>query len=190
MRRGAAATERLVVLLVGLVLLALGAAAVAWERGWIPDAVDRVDATALLDRTGESWWPWVEGLVGLLLVLVAVAWLLAHTRRSVMTRLPLSGSGRTGKLDVDSGALVSAASGVLDNAPGVRARGGRVLREPRELVVELRAAIDPGADLDETAEAAERASAALRSCLGSQSGARCRVILVRSRPWAKRTRVR
>lgn len=191
MNRAAAGTERVAVLLVGLVLLALGAAAAAWERDWIPDAVDRLDLSVLLDRTDESWWPWAVGLLGLVLVILALLWLRAHARRRSLARLKLPGTGRGGALEADSGALVDAAAASLAEAPGVTARGGRVWRDQREIVVELRAALDPGADLNEVADAADRAAAVLGTCLGPETPARCRVVLVRARPWARgRTRVR
>lgn len=190
MNRGAAGVERFAVLLAGLALLVLGAGAAAWEQGWIPDAVDRLDLSALLDRTGESWWPWAVGLLGLLLVVVGLLWLRAHARRRSLGRLKLPGSGRDGALEADSGALVDAASETLAEAPGVSSRGGRVWRDQRETVVELRAGLDPGADLDEVAEAADRAAAVLGTYLGPQAPARCRVVLVRGRRWARRTRVR
>ncbi|WP_116952439.1 hypothetical protein [Jiangella endophytica] len=190
MSRAAAGVERAAVLLTGLVLLVLGGAAVAWERDWIPDAVDRLDASALLDRTGESWWPWAVGLLGLVLVVLGLVWLLAHARRRSLSRLKLSGTGREGALEVESGALVDAAAAALDEAPAVTARGGRVWRDRKEVVVELRAALDPGADLDEVADAADRAAAVLGTSLGPQAPERCRVLLVRGRRRARRTRVR
>lgn len=190
MNRAVAGAERIAVLLVGLALLALGAATVAWERDWIPDAVDRLDVSALLDRTGESWWPWAVGLLGLVLVVLGLLWLRAHARRRSLGRLKLPGSGRGGTLEADSGALVDTASAALDEAPGVTSRGGRVWRDQREIVIELRAGLDPGADLGEVADAADRAGAVLATYLGPQTPARCRVLLVRGRRWARRTRVR
>lgn len=190
MNRAAAGAERIAVLLVGLALLVLGAGAAAWERDWIPDAVDRVDASALLGRTDEQWWPWVVGLLGLLLVVLGLRWLLAHARRRSLGRLKLPGTGRGGALEADSGALLDAASAALAEAPGVTARGGRIWRDQREVVVELRAGIDPGADLNEVADAADRAASVLSASLGPQAPARCRVLLVRGRRWTRRTRVR
>lgn len=190
MSRGVAAAERIAVLIAGLALLVLGAAAAAWERDWIPDAVDRLDLSALLDRTGESWWPWAVGLLGLLLVIVGLLWLRAHARRRSLGRLKLPGTGQGGSLEADSGALVDAASAALGEAPGVTARGGRIWRDQREVVAELRAGLDPGADLDEVADAADRAGAVLAAALGPQAPARCRVLLVRGRRWSRRTRVR
>lgn len=190
MSRGAAAAERVAVLLVGLVLLVVGAAAVAWQRDWIPDAVDRLDLSAALDLADEGWWPWAVGVLGLLLVAVALTWLTAHARRRTIGQLRLPGSGRDGKLTVDSGTLLSAASVPLDEAPGLTSRDGTILRDQREQVVELRAALDPGADLDEAADAAERAAGVVGAYLGPETDTRCRVVLVPSRRWAKRTRVR
>ena len=190
MNRAAAGVERVAVLLVGLALLVVGAAAAAWERDWIPGAVERVDASALVDRTGERWWPWVVGLLGLVLVVLGLLWLRAHARRRTLARLKLPGSGRGGALEADSGALVDAASAALAEAPGVTSRGGRVWRDQREVVVELRGGLDPGADLDEVADAADQAAAVLGECLGPRTPARCRVVLVRGRRWARRTRVR
>ncbi|MBB5790458.1 hypothetical protein [Jiangella mangrovi] len=193
MNRAAAGAERIAVLVVGLALLVLGAGAAAWERDCIPDAVDAVDqldVSALLDRTDESWWSWAVGLLGLLLVVIGLLWLRAHARRRSLGRLKLPGTGRGGALEADSGALLDAASAALDETPGVTARGGRVWRDQREVVAELRAALDPGADLDEVADAADRAAAVLSTSLGPQAPARCRVLLVRGRRWSRRTRVR
>ena len=190
MRRAAAAIERVAVLLAGLVLLAVGGAGVAWEQGWLPEDRDRIDASAALEGSRESWWPWLIGLSGLLVFLLGLWWLLAHARRSTVGRLKLPGSGRAGGLVVDSSALLSAAAAVLEETVGVTSRDGRVWHDRRELVVELRAALDPGADLDEAADAAERAAAVLRTSLGPETPARCRVVLVRGRRWAKRSRVR
>ncbi|SDS40393.1 hypothetical protein [Jiangella sp. DSM 45060] len=190
MNRVTAGAERLAVLVVGLALLALGAAAAAWELDWIPDAVDRLDVSALLGRTDESWWPWAVGLLGLLLLVAGLLWLRAHAHRRSLGRLKLPGTGRRGALEADSGALIDAASVPLDETPGVTARGGRIWRDQREVVVELRAALDPGADLDEVAQAADRAASVLGAGLGPRAPARCRVLLVRGRRRARRTRVR
>lgn len=190
MSRAAAAAERVAVLLVGLVLLIVGAAAVAWQRDWIPDAVDRVDVSGALDLADEAWWPWAVGVLGVLLVAVALTWLGAHARRRGISHLRLPGSGRDGKLTVDSKALLSAAAVPLDETPGLTSRDGKILRDQREQVIELRAALDPGADLDEAADAAERAAGVLGSYLGPETETKCRVVLVPSRRWAKRTRVR
>ncbi|WP_053205543.1 hypothetical protein [Jiangella muralis] len=185
----AAGLERTVVLLVGLLLVAVGASAVAWQQGWIPDAVDRIDASALTEHTGEPWWPWAIGGAGIVLIVIGVCWLVAHGRRHTISRLRLAGSSRQGRLAADASAVVDAAGAAFETAPGVAFRGGRLWRDRGELTVDLRASAAPSTDLAEAAAAADRAATAARSHLGDDSDAHLRVVLVGARRRAG-TRVR
>ncbi|WP_166353762.1 hypothetical protein [Phytoactinopolyspora limicola] len=190
MRRGAAGTERVVVFVMGLLLLAAGAAAVAWRQDWISGAVDQLDAGPVLDWTDTRWWPWAVGGAGIVLTVVGVAWLAAHLRRRTVHRLELSGSGRGGRLTVSCDALVESARDTLEGATGLQLRSGRVIVDERgERLVDLRAGIDPGADLGEATDAARHASAVLSAQVGLESGLRYRIVLTGRGTTSKTSRV-
>lgn len=191
MKRMTAGLERAAVLVVGLALVVVGAAAVAWQQDWIPGAVDRIDMSVVSDHTSAGWWPWAVGAAGLLLVIAGISWLTAHARRRTVTHVRLAGAGADGRLTVESSALVDAAAAAFDDVPGLRSRGGRVWRDGRDLVVDLRAAMSPGADLGEVTSAAERAAGTVHEYLGDRTQARFRTVLVSGgRRRGKETRVR
>ncbi|NDL60907.1 hypothetical protein [Phytoactinopolyspora mesophila] len=190
MRRPGAVLERTAVFAVGVVLMAAGAAAVAWELDWIPDAPDQLDVTVVAERTEAGWWPWAAGGAGVILVVVGLYWLFAHTRRRTIHRLELSGSDPGGRLTVDSSAVVESARATLEGAAGLQLRSGRIIdADHRERLVDLRVGIDPGADLGEAADAAERVAAELAANLGPDSAIRYRVILAGQGKKSKVSRV-
>ncbi|WP_129667281.1 hypothetical protein [Phytoactinopolyspora endophytica] len=190
----AAAAERIAVLVVGLVLVALGAAAAAWQQGWLPDVADRLDVQTAVEWTGESWWPWAVGGAGVVLVILGLLWVAAHARLRTVGRMRLDGSGRSGRLTVDGSALMSPVVLDLEATPGVRDASGRVLSERKESVIELRVKVDPGADLDEVADATERASVQLGRLLradpASDAGVTFRAVLTGGGSRSKMSRVR
>lgn len=133
--------------LLGLALIAVGAAAVAWRRGYLPDDYARVDAHALRDASESSWWLWAVGLTGLLLVLVGLRWLLGHLPHRSAGAQPLPSSNSNGRLTVDASAIASAAAENLAARPNIVSAKGRALRDRDGVVLEVRAVIDPAADL-------------------------------------------
>ncbi len=88
MSRLALVFDRMMVFLIGIGLFALGLGAVAWQRGVLWQG-GPVDLSALTAVTGTSWWPWAQAAAGVLLVLAALRWLMAHHQAPRLTRLPL-----------------------------------------------------------------------------------------------------
>lgn len=181
MTRASAAVERTVVLLAGLVAIALGAAAVAWQQHRLPGAAETNSASDLVAWTAEEWWPWAVGLAGVVAGVVALLWASAHAHRRTVSRIRLRGSGRAGRLVADVAALTDAVSEPFAAIPGVGARRGRLRRDQRETVLELRVAIDPATDLDAVVAASERAAAIARRQLGDGTDVRFRTLLVTGR---------
>lgn len=175
MSKGLVALDRITSFVVGLVLLAAGVGAVGWRLGWWPGMPERIraDGVGVVDT---AWWPWALGAAGVVLVILALRWLLAHTGRRQVSALTLAGSGRQGRLTVDGEPLANALAGALAGEPGVRSAGGRLVRDRDELVLEVTAEVDPAVELRDIASAADAAAADVRLMVG-ETALRCRVLL-------------
>lgn len=176
MRRSVVALDRLAALVAGLILLAAGAAALAWRQDWIPDAPDRIRSPWLTTATAADWWPWATGFGGLLLVVLGLSWLAKHLPRRGNGRLRLTGSDTSGRLTADVNAALTAAGELLAETPGIRSADGRVVLDRGRLVAELHPVLEPGADLDQVRAAAERTGRDLLQLVG-RDDLSCRVKL-------------
>lgn len=171
MRRSVLAVDRVLLLLLGVVLVVAGVAAVGWQVGFLaevwPSAPDRlaVDSGPV---TRASSYPVLLALTGVLLVGLGLWWLLAHLPRRSVGPLRLPAGDRAGRLTVDPGPAVAVAADVLSEAPDVRSARGSVLRDRGELVVRLRTTVDPGADLPAVVAACDGVLADLARVLPSE----------------------
>lgn len=159
MKRATASLDRVSTAVVGLSLMALGGAAVAWERGKFPGR-ERIDA-AFVDTTVDAgWWPWALGAAAIVLVLLGLWWLLAHlARRSVGTVAfaYTADSDVDGRLSVDLATAAKSAAKSLAAHEGVQSASGRSVSDRGERVVEITATFDPAAtSLDTVSAAAAR----------------------------------
>lgn len=174
--RATVAVDRLAALVVAVVLIAGGSAAITWWFHLVSGLPRSIDVSALSDATNRSWWPWAAAVVGLLLVLVGLRWMVAHLPRRSVSHLTLPGSDRSGRLRVAARPLAAAAAASLATADGVTSSSGQVRRERGQLVAALRATITPDADLEAVAQAADRAARELAGVLG-RDDVRCVVRL-------------
>ncbi|NAZ87477.1 hypothetical protein [Kineococcus indalonis] len=193
MSRSVLALDRLAALLLGLVLLVVGLAAAAWYPGWLarpwPGVPQRVRTGAAGDVLAAAWWPWAAGGAGVVLVLLALWWLLAHLPRRGVGALALPGSTRGARLLIEPDGAADTAAEVLARAPGVRSASARVLHERGRLVVALKATVEPDADLAEVVSAADAVTGDLAHVLG-RADARARVRLEVARSARHRPRAR
>ncbi|WP_432544014.1 hypothetical protein [Kineococcus sp. SYSU DK002] len=180
MKRSVLAVDRLVAVVLGVVLVAAGVLAAAWGSGqltrWWPQAPDRLDLGAARDAVDAGWFGAACAGFALVTAVLAVWWLLAHVPRQGVKTLGLTGSGPAGQLRLSADGPADAAAEELALTPGVRSAGGRTIDDRGELVVELRALVEPTADLAVVARAAEEVSTQLRGVLGRED-ARGRVRL-------------
>lgn len=159
MSRSVLALDRVAVLVLGLVLLVVGVAAVGWQLGFlaevwpdVPDSVD-VDSGRLTD---SSRYAAIAGATGVLLVVLGLWWLFAHLPRRAVGSLRLPAGEGSGRLVVDPGPAVSTAAVELAEDPMIRDAKGAVLADRGELVVRLRATVDPDADLEAVVAVCDR----------------------------------
>jgi len=147
------------VLLLGLVLIALGVAAVGWQYGFLqsvwPDVEDQigVDSARVTDAPNAAV---LAGAIGCALVVIGLWWLLAHLPRRSVAPLRLPAGEQPGRLIVEPGPAVATAAEVLADEPMVRSASGAVLADRGQRVVRLRATVDPDTDLEAAGAACDR----------------------------------
>lgn len=184
--------DRLVVLLVGLALLAVGLLGLDWRYDGLSDVTDlpeRLDTSPTADVVTTTWWPWAAAAGGIVLGLVGLWWLLAHLRRPGPASRRLAGSGPTGVLDVDLRSVASAcAERFATQAPVLAVRGTTRTIGSRTVVL-LTGQVDPYADPASLADAATRCAADLAAAFPDE-GLTCRVVLDAPRRPGRRVRVR
>lgn len=166
MRRGLVAFDRLAAVVIAVVLIGAGAAALGWRYDLIPDVSNRLEINGLTDLPQMSWWPWATGTGGLLLAFLGLTWLARHLPRRGTGQLRLPGSDPTGRLTADANAAAGTAGKVLAQTPGVRDGSGRIMLDRGQLVAELTATLEPGADLDAVRAAAELTGEELHQVIG------------------------
>jgi hypothetical protein len=151
MRRSILAFDRVLVLLLGLVLIVAGVAAVGWQMGFLADVWPDVPSSVDVDTsrvTDASSYAVLAGVVGVALVVIGLWWLLAHLPRRAVGSLALPPGAVSGRLVVEPGPAVATAAAVLADDPLIRSARGAVLADRGELVVRLRATVDPDSDLE------------------------------------------
>jgi|tagenome__1003787_1003787.scaffolds.fasta_scaffold20897597_2 hypothetical protein len=156
MGRGVVAVDRVAAFVLGIGLIAGGAAALGWWFDLIPDAPERLRVSWLPDITRTAWWPWATGAAGTVLVLLGLTWLVRHFRSRGVGRLRLAGADRNGRLTADADAAANAAGHALTQTAGVRSCAGSVVSDRGQLVAELKLTIEPTADLGAVQVAAEQ----------------------------------
>lgn len=192
MRRSVLGLDRIIAILAGLILVAVGVAVAAWYQGGLRELLPSVPRRLSTDGSGDildlGWWPWASGAAGALAILLGLWWLLAHVPRTGAGVLVLPGSDRTGRLLVDPSTVAGAAAEALADTPGIRSAHGRVLRDRGELVVAITGTVDSRADLGEVVGAVDAVAATVKSVLG-RDDARARIRLSVARRAHPRARV-
>lgn len=171
MNRAVIGLDRFLGVVVGIVLIVLGALGIFWYAGVLLDRFPRIGSAArstasgMRTGVGQSWWPWVAGIVGLVLGILGLIWLLRHPTLRGVREVRLPGSGKTGRLTVSTGPVLDAACAQLQATRGVRSASSRLTDERGDYIAELDLTVDPGADLTVVADDINRAVAELATAL-------------------------
>lgn len=183
--------DRTATLLVAVVLLALGAAAVLWgadqlTRLW-PGAPQQLSTAPATDVYARGWWRAASTAAGVVLALLGLWWLLAHLPRTRVGALRLPGSGPAGRSSLEGGSAVAVAAELLAEAPGVRTASGRLREHRGQVIAEMSLTAGPHADLGALARSIEDVSADLAQVLSRDDvRARVRVKVARQDPSTSR----
>lgn len=168
MTRAAVAFDRFAVALAGALFAAAGAGALWWTFG-----PRRGDVLALgpVDRAVDAvWWPWAAGGAGVLLVLAALRWLVAH-RRPARARAVGIGRGVT----ADVSAVADGAVAALETRPAVVAAGARAVTECGTPTIALTVTVAARSGLSDAVAAADEVAATVLEMLGDTVAVRTRV---------------
>jgi hypothetical protein len=166
MTRLARGVNRTATVLVGILLFVVGILAIVWRLDIVLDLPRSSNTDGVTDVLTSSWWPWASGVLGVVLMLIGLRWLLAHLPSNGVKELNLSGTGDEGRLRFNASSAAAAAAKQFAQLPSVRSSKGRVSRDRGQLVVALDATIDPAADLNELARAADQIVADLAKVMG------------------------
>lgn len=172
--------DRFAAIVLGLVLLAVGGGAAAWQLGVIPDAPDELDLGPVLDLTDQGWWQWALAGAGLVLGLLALRWIAAHLRRPSVPVLSLPGSSMKGRLRADPSALATVAATDLAERGPISSAKGHATRDQKVDTIELDATIEPTTALQHVEQAVESTAHSLSVATGGSIALRVRIHVSRS----------
>lgn len=180
--------DRVVTLLAGVAIFALGLLLFAWSSrsvSWLPwpgfvrDLPESVQIDLIFEDA--AWWPWALLAGGLVAILVALRWLVAHLslRRVGYLTLPddlpddtdptgSAGEAPVGRLLVQARSAVDAAALSFNHRPGVETAVGSLETVDGVLVARVNATLSADADLAQVAADADHVSGLLRSVLGRE----------------------
>lgn len=146
------AIDRPAAILLGLLLLAAGAAVIDWRFDLV-GVWDRLDTGAVVAAAEEDWFTWTAGAVALVSGILALWWLLARLPRRVESRVPI-GSDGADRVDMDVSSVAPCLCEELErNAPVDHVTAKRIPVGAGQLV-QLRANVDPRADGESLVKAA------------------------------------
>lgn len=171
MRRSMIGLDRFLGVVVGVVLVLVGLLGIAWWQGVLlhrlprAGSVGRSTGSGIRSGVGQSWWPYVAGLVGLVLAILGTIWLVEHFVSRAVHSYRLAGSDQSGRLKASSGALLSAAEEQLTDIRGIRSASGSMTTERGALIADLSVTAEPGTDLRTVAAEIDRTVTDLASSL-------------------------
>ncbi len=162
-------TDRVLVLLTGLALVAGGLALVDWRQERVLDLAPVLRTTSALDLLDRGWWPWAQGGAGAVLALLALWWLLAHLPRRGPARVALPAPDGPDRVALATGPLADvlaervASTGALDHAHvDFRRRRGAT-------TATIRAQVQQDADLAAVEEAVAEVAAEIDAALPGEA---------------------
>jgi hypothetical protein len=166
MTRAAIGFDRFATLFVGVALIALGGAAVAWQRGVL--AHGRVLwFTPALEASRTDWWPWASAGVGVTLVLVGLRWLASHRPARRASRVALrTPADSVPPVTADAGSVANAAAIAIRRDAAVLKAKGTATFERGVPTVTIAATVHARRGLGAGARAADDTAAEVAAMLG------------------------
>ncbi|MCF8589030.1 hypothetical protein [Gordonia liuliyuniae] len=145
MNRLPAAVHRSTTALLGLVLLVVGAAAIAWNLGVQPvvDWVERIDNDAVGSFADSGWWTLVLAGIVLLTLVWAVPLIVSAVRPGTVDDLELDGSDETGAMSIAPKLIAAAVADELDGEPMFTSVSARALDDRSRRIIRLEATASP-----------------------------------------------
>lgn len=155
MSRGLAAADRIATAVFGMLLLACGAALIAWQQGYPEHLADSaLNTRALHHAVTSGWYPWASASTAILVAILTLWWLYAHLRTPQMSEPSLQGSNTTGRFTVKPNSAAAAAAASFADTPGIASAKGTALIERGTPLVIITAAATPRLAIPDTLPAA------------------------------------
>ncbi|MEU6859242.1 hypothetical protein AB0B28_10285 [Glycomyces sp. NPDC046736] len=153
------AIDRAAAVVLGLLLLAAGAAVLEWRFDFF-GLWKRLDSGAVRDVAESSWFPWAAGAAAIVFAALALWWLIARVPRPVAGKIRLGSSG-TDRVEVDVRSVAPRLRESLErNAPVDHVTSSRSHTGTGQLV-QLRASVDPRGDGESLRRAADALAASV-----------------------------
>jgi hypothetical protein len=144
------ATNRTVLVLIGLVLVAVGVGGLLLSLNVVGGGIGRgrvVPDPVAGFLTGTPWLPWAAAAAALVIALLGLWWLLSQFRVDWPTQLDLTGDRRDGTTALAAGALTDAVEDDAASIRGITAASASLRSQPTrrlDLTVDLAAYADLG----------------------------------------------
>ena len=131
------ALDRVAALVTGLVVAAIGTAAILWPTHVVRTAPERISTGPVARLTSSTWWPWELAGAGTVLILIGLLWLTAHVPTRKTPVLRVAGGSDPGVIAVNLSGVASAAAAALEQDPNVQSAKGKALTDRGVATVEL-----------------------------------------------------
>lgn len=173
MTRLALTFDRLMTALLGLSLVSVGFAAVAWQNGRLVDG-RTVSFSGVEDAAQAGWWPWAIGAGGILLIVIGLRWLVTHrpSRKASRVRLESRENRGLSPDTADAASVAHAAAEVLACDPAVLKATGTAAFEKNTPTVTLTATVNARHGLHAGARAADATARNVALMLGDSVAVR------------------
>lgn len=154
MNRIPAAAHRLTTGLLGLILLVVGVAAIAWNLDVQPivDWIDRIDNAAIGRFADSGWWTLVLAGIVLLTLVWAVPLIASAIRPGRVDDLELDGSDETGAMSVAPKLIAAAVADELAGDPMFTSVSARALNDRARSIIRVEVTASPERTYPEVAE--------------------------------------
>lgn len=187
MTRPTAAMDRLATAIVGILLVAGGAAVLIWDTALVADIPESITAPGLVRASETSWWPWASAGAGIVLALVALRWLVAHRPTPRIDRTAIDGTFidaedvTSGRATADITALASASARALEIHTCVKKASAKAVIDRRQRIIMIDATAQSPELLGEAALAADQVARDAITMIGDSSLATRTVIHIEKR---------
>ena len=153
MSRLTIAVDRVMAFLVGTILIVVGAGALLWHTGLIPNVPKVLTAHPLTEAMGTWWWRWAVAASGLACTALALRWLAAHRPAGRAAPVELHDSDTPGTISIDPSAVASAAADALHQHPAVRSVKGTTVTDRGERTIAMAVTAAHPGDLEAVIDA-------------------------------------
>jgi hypothetical protein len=169
MSRSSTALDRTATLIVGLCLIAVGAAAIIWNTSWLPHIPETITAPGLALSARSWWWPWAVTAAGIALVFLGLRWLASHSLARRAHTIALTGSGENGTITANLAAIATATAHHLQADPSVHSAKATAIMDRGRRTLDITATTASVTDVPAAVAAADQVCCEAITMLGDDT---------------------